>query len=80
MSPTIKVRAGVSDRLKTQFDCTTDSAAARALGVDQGQWSRVMTGRSAPGPMFQARMLLAANVPWEQLFEVVANDGKEEPE
>lgn len=58
--PTIRLKGGVNDRLKEAFELPTDTAVAEHIGIDQGQYSRVLAGRSNPGPQFQARLLIAA--------------------
>ncbi|OPG13701.1 hypothetical protein [Microbispora sp. GKU 823] len=77
MAPTIRLRDGVPERLKKLFDCSTDMALAETIGIDQSQWSRVARGVSAPGPAFQAQLLLAVegkDLDFYTLFEVVKGE------
>lgn len=70
---TIRLRSGVTALLKDAFGCTTDTGVAEAIGIDQGQYSRIVRGRSDPGPYFQARLLLRAEehgLRFDDLFEV----------
>lgn len=69
----IRLRDGVSERLKEAFGCTSNTGVAKIIGVDQGHYSRVLNGRSDPGPYFQARLLLCVKskgLAFEDLFEV----------
>lgn len=70
---TIRLRDGVDERLKEEFNVTTDTALAPLLGVDQGQYSRVKSGLAAPGAVFTASLLTAVaplELDWYDLFEV----------
>ncbi|MEV4179880.1 helix-turn-helix transcriptional regulator [Streptosporangium canum] len=74
MTPTIRLRNGADERLKETLGLATDTALANHIGVDQGQYNRIKNGRSAPGPYFQARLLIAVealNLDFYDLFEVV---------
>lgn len=76
MTPTIRLKPGVAEQLKEAFGLPTDMAVARHIGIDQGQYSRVLSGRSGPGPYFQGRLLSAAGkegLGFYDLFEVVAD-------
>lgn len=80
MAPTIRLRDGVSERLKELFDCSTDTALAECVGIDPSQWSRVTRGRSSPGPNFQAQLLLATEgteMTFYELFEVDKGDDEQ---
>lgn len=77
---TIRLRDGVAERLKKAFGCTTDTGVAETIGVDQSQYSRVLRGRSDPGPYFQARLLLRARdhgMTFDDLFQIVEIDLEE---
>lgn len=77
---TIRLREGVADRLKQAFGCTTDTGVAETIGVDQSQYSRVIRGRSDPGPQFQARLLIRARahgLSFDDLFQIVEADLEE---
>lgn len=75
MAPTIRLRDGVNKRLKERFNCSTDTALAEVVGIDQSQWSRVTRGISSPGPTFQAQLLaLDTGMTFDELFEVVAGE------
>lgn len=78
MAPTVLLRRGVNERLRTMFNCTTDGAIADVLGIDPSQFSRVYNRRSSPGPNFMARLLIAADgkATFYDLFEIV--DDKDE--
>ncbi|MFB4280786.1 helix-turn-helix domain-containing protein [Nonomuraea sp. MTCD27] len=74
---TIRLRDGVDEQLKEVFGYKTATEVAEALGVDQGQYSRVIRGRSDPGPQFQARLLLRVQqygLTFDDLFHVVEID------
>jgi len=74
MPPTIRLRDGADERLKKAFALDTDTALANHIGVDQGHYSRILNGRTSPGPSFQARLLIAAEklgINFYDLFEVV---------
>jgi len=78
-SPTIRLRDGTKERLKKAFGVDSDVAVAERIGIDQSQYSRVTRGHSSPGPYFQARLLLAADVNglgFYDLFEIVGTDSK----
>lgn len=80
---TIRLRAGVAARLKKAFGCTTDTEVAEAIGIDQSQYSRVVRGRSDPGPSFQARLLLRVEshgLRFDDVFEVHVFDDEPERE
>lgn len=78
---TIRLRSGVGDQLKKAFGCKTATEVAEVLGVDQGQYSRVLRGRSDPGPQFQARLLLRVQqhgLTFDDLFHIVHLEELEE--
>jgi hypothetical protein len=78
---TIRLRPGVAARLKDAFGCNTDTEVAETIGIDQSQYSRVVRGRSDPGPSFQARLLLRAEshgLRFDDLFEVVVDEPERE--
>lgn len=73
-SPTIRLRDGADERLKSEFKVAKDTDLAELLGIDPSHYSRVKNGRSDPGPYFQARLLLAVqqhDLDWYDVFEVV---------
>jgi transcriptional regulator with XRE-family HTH domain len=72
-SPTIRLRDGADERLKSEFKVAKDTDLAELLGVDPSHYSRVKNGRSDPGPYFQARLLTAIrplDLDWYDVFEV----------
>lgn len=60
--------------LRADFGLTQDKDLADRLGVDKGTVSRVLKGKSAPGPAFIAAMLIAFPVKFEDIFDVVESD------
>jgi len=68
---TIRLRAGVNDLLKSLLGVATDTAVAQRLHLNQGHYSRVVRGGSAPGPKFMAHVLLRTGLDFDRLFEVV---------
>lgn len=52
----------------------TDVDLAQAMGLSQSSLSRVFTGKSTPGPAFQAGLCLALEATLNDLFVVVGAD------
>ncbi|MFI7628456.1 hypothetical protein [Microbispora rosea] len=71
MPPTIRLRNGVNERLKTHFGCSTDGAVAERIGIDPATWSRVIRGVSLPGPKLSDLLLQIEGFTFEDLFELV---------
>lgn len=63
-----------SDRfaeLRREQGLDTIKSLASALGVDKGTASRVISGKSAPGPVFISSVLITFPVKFEEVFTVV---------
>lgn len=72
MAARIRLRTGQFRKFSSLKGLTTDDAVAKAMGIDPGTLSRVLTGKSAPGERFIAGALTAfSEVDFEDLFEVV---------
>lgn len=72
--PTLKVRWDVVNALRETRDLEDDAALARAMGVDPSTVSRVINGKSQPGPRFQAALCLALGAKLDHLFSVTNGD------
>lgn len=59
------------DQLRREQGLDTVKSLALALGVDKGTASRVLTGKSAPGPTFISSVLTTFPVKFEDVFTVV---------
>lgn len=57
-------------RLKKRAKAISDKDFARVMGVDQGQMSRVLAGKAAPGPRFIAGAVRAFG--WHALKDLFA--------
>lgn len=58
-------------QLRDEQGLDTVQSLATALGVDKGTASRVLNGKSAPGPHFISSVLLTFPVKFEEIFNVV---------
>ena len=58
-------------QLRDEQGLDTVQSLAPALGVDKGTASRVLNGKSAPGPHFISSVLLTFPVKFEDIFEIV---------
>jgi hypothetical protein len=75
---TLALRADGVAKLKRRAKVTADRDFAAVIGFDQGQMSRVLAGKSAPGPRFIAGAVQAFG--WhalKDLFIVVPVDASE---
>ena len=71
---TIQLRLDVVKVLRELRGLETDVQLAQAMGLNQSSLSRVFTGKSAPGPRFQAGLCLALEASLNDLFVVVGAD------
>lgn len=70
--------AGIQS-LRVEYGLPQDKDIAARLGVDKGTVSRVLKGKSAPGPAFVAAMLMTFPVKFEDIFDVVEVDAASRP-
>lgn len=84
--PTVRLREGATDVLRSIFGCRTDGEVADRIGIDPSQLSRIQRWRSGVGPVFMARLLLAAkdavadrHLDISDLFEIVTETGETVP-
>jgi len=70
MSPQIKVRSEVNERLKQKWGCATDGEVARRIGVSPSTWSRALRGVCAPGPKLSSQLMRASGLGFDELFEL----------
>lgn len=63
-------RAGFAE-LREQSGIVTDRQLAERLELDKGTVSRVLAGKSAPGPLFIASVLVAFPVTFDRVFDVI---------
>jgi len=63
-------RAGFAE-LREQFGVGNDKDLATRMEIDPGTVSRVLSGKSAPGPLFIAAVLLTFPVKFERVFDVI---------
>lgn len=69
--PAIAVRWDVVNALRETRDLDDDAKLAAAMGIDRSTVSRVINGKSQPGPRFQAGLCLALGARLDHLFSVV---------
>lgn len=67
---TLAINTEGVERLKKRAKAFTDRDFARVLGVDQGQMSRVLSGKAVPGPRFVAGAARAFG--WHALKDLFA--------
>ena len=77
MSPPIKVRSEVNERLKQKWGCATDGEVARRIGVSPSTWSRALRGVCAPGPRLSSRLMQATGLGFNELFELPPTSERE---
>lgn len=68
--PTIRLRMDIIKALRETKGLEADSALAAAMGVTQSSVSRVMRGKSQPGPRFIAGLCTALETPMNHLFAI----------
>ncbi len=73
-SKTIAINGEGLARLRTEFGIEMDQDLAARLGVNKGSLSRVLSGKTAPGPGFIASVLATFPVKFEAVFDVVIDD------
>lgn len=87
-APIVRLREGANDVLREIFEARTDGEVAGYIGVDASTYSRMQNWASHPGPLFTARLILAARNVAEikgdelnlsDLFEIVTEDGTTVP-
>lgn len=75
MLATLALRPEGLKKIRRLAQIHTDKELALRIGIDPGQLSRVLTGKSAPGPRFIAGCIDAFGSDcFEDLFLVVAED------
>ena len=76
----VRVRLEALDKIRARRGLRSRYALAKRLGVSQSTVGRVLDGAQAPGEQFIAATLHALDVPFDDVFEVVAsNDGEDQP-
>jgi len=68
---TLTIDAERFDSLRREQGLDTIKSLADALGIDKGTASRVLEGKSAPGPKFISSVLTTFPVKFEDVFTVV---------
>lgn len=68
---TLTIDAERFESLRRDQGLDTIKSLAFALGVDKGTASRVLNGKSAPGPTFISAVLTTFPVKFEDVFTVV---------
>lgn len=69
-SPTIRIRPGILTDIRNLREIKTDEAQARLIGVDRKTLYRINEG-APPSPAFIAGAVVAFNLPFDAMFEVV---------
>lgn len=62
--------------IRRRHQVINDRDLAERLGIDRGTLSRVLAGKSAPGPVVIASFLLTFPVRFEDLFTVVDTEAE----
>ena len=68
---TLTIDAERFEELRREQGLDTLQSLATALGVNKGTASRVLNGKSAPGPTFISSVLTTFPVKFEDVFTVV---------
>lgn len=68
--PTIALRRDRLDELRQQRHLHSDSQLADAMALNKSTVSRVLAGKSVPGPLFIAAAVGTFGIAFEDLFEV----------
>ena len=68
---TLAVDSNEIDKLRKSQGYETDQDLAAALGINKGTLSRVLKGKSAPGPRFISSVLRLFPVKFEDVFQVI---------
>lgn len=76
---TLTINEDGIQRLRADYGLPQDKDIAARLGVDKGTVSRVLKGKSAPGPTFVAAMLMTFPVKFEDVFDVVEVEAADRP-
>lgn len=75
----IVLRAGSLHAVCKRLDISRDELARR-MGVSTAAAYRVDDGRSDPSPKFIASLMSVAEQPFEELFDIVADEKPAEPQ
>jgi transcriptional regulator with XRE-family HTH domain len=74
---TLEIRRDALTRARKFFGIQSEGQLARLMGMDVGQMSRVVLGKSEPGTRFIAELLRVVGVEFfSQIFVVVPIDDK----
>lgn len=68
----VRVRLEALDKIRAGRGLRSRYALAKRLGVSQSTVGRILDGAQAPGEQFIAATLHALDVPFDDVFEVVA--------
>ena len=68
--PTLRLREDIVAALRETNGLETDIDLAAAMGMSQSSISRVLAGKSQPGPRFIAALCTALQAPINHLFAV----------
>lgn len=69
--PTLILRSDIVRALRETKGLESDKDLAAAMGIDPSSVSRVIRGRSQPGPKFIAALCFALETPINHLFAVI---------
>jgi len=70
---TLSIDAKQFEKLREETGLDTLATLADALGIDKGTASRVISGKSAPGPTFISAVLTRFPVKFEDVFTITDN-------
>ncbi|MFB9726355.1 helix-turn-helix transcriptional regulator [Haloechinothrix salitolerans] len=70
MSPRVRIRVDVLDKIANGAGLRSRYAIAKKLGVSQSTVGRVLDGEQLPGNPFIAATLTAFDVSFDEVFEV----------
>lgn len=71
MPTTLTIDTERFQKAREELGLDTVRLLADALGVDKGTASRVLTGKSAPGPTFISAVLTTFPVKFEDVFSII---------
>ena len=75
-APTIRLREDVVAALRETRGLESDADLAAAMRMSQSSISRVMAGKSQPGPRFIAALCMALETPMGPIFAIDEGAGR----
>ena len=75
-APTIRLREDVVAALRETRGLESDADLAAAMRMNQSSISRVMAGKSQPGPRFIAALCMALETPMTPIFAIDEGAGR----